>query len=204
MDKATWDRFGDDFAPGGRAPAPGSLRLVQRFLNTHNHEFPPDWDLLATPASARTWLGGHGLLGPADVVTETERRRLVALREALRALVAGSSRLSSGDLGTLNRAGAVCLRMEFGLDGRPTLTAATAGADGAAARILLAGYRAWLEGSWGRLKGCAECGWAFFDRSRNRSARWCSMTICGNRTKNRAYRRRLVTRTDTPASAGTP
>ena len=23
MDWATWDRFGEDFAPGGRAPAPG-------------------------------------------------------------------------------------------------------------------------------------------------------------------------------------
>jgi predicted RNA-binding Zn ribbon-like protein len=40
------------------------------------------------------------------------------------------------------------------------------------------------------LKGCRQCGYAFFDRSKNRSAAWCAMSICGNRTKNRAYRRR--------------
>ena len=52
------------------------------------------------------------------------------------------------------------------------------------------GYGAWLAGTWPRLKGCAQCEWVFFDRSKNRSGTWCSMTICGNRTKNRAYRRR--------------
>jgi predicted RNA-binding Zn ribbon-like protein len=28
------------------------------------------------------------------------------------------------------------------------------------------------------------------DTSRNRSAQWCSMRICGNRTKGEAFRRR--------------
>ena len=40
------------------------------------------------------------------------------------------------------------------------------------------------------MKGCRQCGYAFFDRSKNRSAAWCAMSICGNRTKNRAYYRR--------------
>ena len=43
---------------------------------------------------------------------------------------------------------------------------------------------------WPRLKACRQCGYAFFDRSKNRSAAWCAMSICGNRTKNRTYRRR--------------
>jgi predicted RNA-binding Zn ribbon-like protein len=35
------------------------------------------------------------------------------------------------------------------------------------------------------------CGYAFFDLSKNRSATWCSMSICGNRSENRAcYQRR--------------
>ncbi len=34
------------------------------------------------------------------------------------------------------------------------------------------------------------CQWAFYDRSKNRSGRWCSMQVCGNRTKTRAYRAR--------------
>jgi predicted RNA-binding Zn ribbon-like protein len=46
--------------------------------------------------------------------------------------------------------------------------------------------------SWNRLKVCAEdtCQWAFVDASRNRSRSWCSMRVCGNRTKTRAYRAR--------------
>jgi predicted RNA-binding Zn ribbon-like protein len=45
---------------------------------------------------------------------------------------------------------------------------------------------------WPRLKLCAadECRWAFFDASRNRGGTWCQMEVCGNRIKNRAYRRR--------------
>ncbi|MDA0646270.1 CGNR zinc finger domain-containing protein, partial [Nonomuraea ferruginea] len=49
-----------------------------------------------------------------------------------------------------------------------------------------------IGGSWDRLKVCAEetCQWAFIDSSRNRSRSWCSMRVCGNRTKTRAYRAR--------------
>ena len=44
---------------------------------------------------------------------------------------------------------------------------------------------------WTRLKVCARdsCRWAFYDTSRNRSGRWCSMAGCGNIVKmRRAYR----------------
>jgi len=41
-----------------------------------------------------------------------------------------------------------------------------------------------------RVKQCSGCDWLFFDRSRNRSRRWCSMDACGNRTKMaRRYKR---------------
>jgi predicted RNA-binding Zn ribbon-like protein len=38
--------------------------------------------------------------------------------------------------------------------------------------------------------GAGECGWLFFDTSRNRSRRWCSMESCGNRAKGRRHYRR--------------
>jgi predicted RNA-binding Zn ribbon-like protein len=49
-----------------------------------------------------------------------------------------------------------------------------------------------VDGSWSRLKTCEndECRWAFYDQSKNRSAKWCSMQSCGNRMKARAYRAR--------------
>jgi predicted RNA-binding Zn ribbon-like protein len=48
------------------------------------------------------------------------------------------------------------------------------------------------DGSWERLKVCPadDCLWAFYDRSRNRSRRWCDMEVCGNRAKVRGYRER--------------
>ncbi|GAA2533838.1 hypothetical protein Ahu01nite_098510 [Winogradskya humida] len=47
-------------------------------------------------------------------------------------------------------------------------------------------------GAWARIKLCAapECRWAFQDVSRNGGSRWCSMAVCGNRHKTRAYRQR--------------
>lgn len=50
------------------------------------------------------------------------------------------------------------------------------------------------DGGWNRLKLCssADCRWAFYDTSRNGGGRWCSMEVCGNRHKTRAYRQRLA------------
>lgn len=43
-----------------------------------------------------------------------------------------------------------------------------------------------------RVKVCASstCGWLFLDTSKNKSRRWCSMEVCGNREKGRRRLRR--------------
>jgi predicted RNA-binding Zn ribbon-like protein len=43
-----------------------------------------------------------------------------------------------------------------------------------------------------RVRVCAGqcCNWLFLDQSRNRSRRWCDMTVCGNRDKARRFYRR--------------
>jgi predicted RNA-binding Zn ribbon-like protein len=48
------------------------------------------------------------------------------------------------------------------------------------------------DGTWDRMKACRadDCEWAFYDSSRNRSGTWCSMEVCGNRAKARAFRAR--------------
>jgi predicted RNA-binding Zn ribbon-like protein len=49
-----------------------------------------------------------------------------------------------------------------------------------------------------RIGQCADdrgCGWLFYDTSRNRSRRWCSMESCGNRAKaQRYYEKERMTR----------
>lgn len=46
-----------------------------------------------------------------------------------------------------------------------------------------------VTGEAARLKRCSEHAgaWVFWDTSENRSRRWCSMRVCGNRAKARRY-----------------
>jgi len=41
-----------------------------------------------------------------------------------------------------------------------------------------------------RIKQCSNCGYLFLDNSKNKSRRWCSMEICGNRVKARRHARK--------------
>jgi len=60
--------------------------------------------------------------------------------------------------------------------------------------IVATAFGAMIDGTWERLKACRNCRWSFYDYSPNRSATWCSMQLCGNRKKTRAYRRRKAAR----------
>lgn len=47
-----------------------------------------------------------------------------------------------------------------------------------------------------RLRACPSCGWLFFDSSRGKRRRWCSMKDCGNREKvRRHYRAKRIRNT---------
>jgi predicted RNA-binding Zn ribbon-like protein len=59
-------------------------------------------------------------------------------------------------------------------------------------RLLLIVRDSQRDDTWPRLKACRnpECRWAFYDRSHSQQGRWCDMSVCGNRIKNRALRAR--------------
>lgn len=61
-----------------------------------------------------------------------------------------------------------------------------------ATRILLGLHSALTNHRIRRLKLCANdaCRWAFWDLSRPGTGKWCSMQVCGGRSKAREYRRR--------------
>ena len=202
MDERDKRRIGEEIEPGGRPKAPGRLELLQRFLNTWNHELPSDWDRLGTPAKARAWLRAKDLISASTRVTARDAARLRELREALRSLVVASdSNSPPPDAVVALRRTARSADLRVGLDdrGRTRLEPTRRGIEAAAATMLGIVHEAHLLGTWPRLKGCRQCGYAFFDRSKNRSASWCAMSICGNRTKNRTYRRR---RTPTSSRRG--
>jgi predicted RNA-binding Zn ribbon-like protein len=57
-----------------------------------------------------------------------------------------------------------------------------------------------------RMCRCEECGWLFYDSSRNHLRRWCSMEICGNRAKARRHYEKVKRgkRRTVRAAAGRP
>jgi hypothetical protein len=190
MDEATWRTLGEVVEPGSRAQAPGELRLVQRYLNTWNHEFPSDWDRLGSGPKATQWLVSARLIRRGEQVTDREAEQLRAIRDALRDVLGYEPDGTGPALRVLADAADVCVKVGFGPGGDTMLEAARAGTEGAIGRLLIRVHEAHLTGRWQRLKACRQCGWAFYDRSKNRSSSWCAMAICGNRIKNRNYRRR--------------
>ena len=152
--------------------------------------------MLHSPQRLRIVLAELGLVSLAAPVSEDDLRRALELREALRALALANNdvRAAPDAEHVVEQTAAGALGIRF-VDGTPLLVGADPGVTGALATLAAVVAEAAALGTWPRLKACpAEaCGWIFYDRSRNRSGRWCDSTVCGNRAKTRAYRRRRRT-----------
>ena len=193
MDEHDKRRVGEQIEPGGRPKAPGRLELLQRFINSYNHDLPLEWDRIGTPKRAQAWLRQKRLVAAGDRISDVDVARLRELREAMRALaVANQGGQSGAAAADVIRRVSAAAQLSVVIDdtGRTAIEPAGRGIDGAVATLLGILHEAQLTGHWSRMKGCRQCGYAFFDRSKNRSAAWCAMSICGNRTKTRAYYRR--------------
>ncbi len=181
---------------GDREPAPGELGLVQAFVNSHwDLEHDRGGEVLHSPSAVARWLSRRGLLAPDARLSRADLRRTLAVREGIRAMLLANNghELDASALDRLNSAvtrGGIVL--QFACDGRPRFEPQRDDLDGALAFILSLVARSQLEGSWQRFKACPgdDCGWAFYDYSRNQASGWCSMAVCGSRAKARAYRRR--------------
>jgi predicted RNA-binding Zn ribbon-like protein len=66
------------------------------------------------------------------------------------------------------------------------------GLDWLLAAVARSGAEIIAEGARARLRVCANshCGLFFYDNSRTRRRRWCSMAVCGNRSKVAAFARK--------------
>lgn len=176
--------------PSGESkPAPMPLLLVQSFVNTLDVE--AGTDLLAEPDPALRWFAAAGLLTERVDLTPDDLRLAREVRENIRALLAGTPAGELQPLSWLAERSTPRLRLDAAgavhVDAPPG-----AGLDGVWLRLLLIIRAAQADHTWQRLKACANhgCEWAFYDRSRSGRGRWCDMAVCGNRSKNRALRRR--------------
>jgi predicted RNA-binding Zn ribbon-like protein len=173
-------------------PTPTDIELVRSFVNTMDVEDATD--ALTTPAELRGWLRAHGQIARGTTPSTDDLDLARRLRGALRAELAAHH---DGDVDPVAVAelDAVCAELPLravasGAALAPCGTDARAGL----AAIVAAAARGRITGTWSRLKICPadDCQWAFYDASRNRSRRWCSMDVCGNRSKVRAFRDRTT------------
>ena len=175
--------------------APGDLELVRAFVITLDIE--RDEEALCSPASLGDWLSENGLARERVRPTETELRRAIAIREALRAILLahGEGTPEPRDAWrTLDdEARKARVQVRFDTGGEGLLEPQADGVDAGLGRLLAIVHGALSRpDQWMRLKACRlhTCEWAFYDHTKNRSGAWCNMAVCGNRAKARAYRER--------------
>jgi len=171
------------------------LLRVQAFLNTVDVE--DDVDLLSDPATARDWLVEAGLLGRGSELTDADLELAREVRDCLRSLLESAGddpQQEAEDLEALRKLAAEhTARLTVGDGGVLGLEDVCGETLGDALFGLLLIIRgAQVDGTWSRLKICAntDCAWVFYDRSRNQQGNWCNMAVCGNRLKNRQLRAR--------------
>jgi predicted RNA-binding Zn ribbon-like protein len=176
----------------GSSVVPPELALVKAFLNSVDIE--EGSDAFGTDETLRGWLRERGLPGGETTWTTSDRRGLVDVREAIRAIVgAHGSPPSVEALGVIGAAARTAsLVVTIDADGLADLRPTGRGADALVARLLADIASAQRIGTWPNLRICRRdvCRWAFYDASRNHSGVWCTMSICGNRTKSSRLRRR--------------
>lgn len=169
--------------------APDELEIIRRFCNTCNCENGAD--RFETADGLRRWLAEQGLPTAEQDVGETDRRRLVDVREHLRAH-ALAHHDGIDDAAVPLAAWIADVPVALAVDGA-RLTVRPTGLDVASRTIgvlAMAVMESQRSDRWHRFKACPSCGWVFYDRSKNTSGRWCSMRACGGRAKVAAFRER--------------
>ncbi len=191
--------------------------LWNDFLNSNHH----DWrgkekseDCLEKPEWLAAWCNEHGLVYPGDpssdelAVLKDFRGKLLRM---VQTIVSGME-LSADDLEELNRVLAdrpIVHRLRSADDGW-RLETAPAASDWRSIRtaIALSFARTLTEGEAARIRICAnpDCRWVYYDRTRNRSKRYCDDRTCGNLMKVRRFRARqksadILPRSDPPGGA---
>lgn len=171
---------------------PAAAAFLRDLVNSYEPQ--EDDESWVSAHAVSGWFGDRGV--PVGTFGDPDLRLLTEVREGLRSLLLENAG-HEGDPAALARLDEALasvplrLRIDGGLRWSPVEDRPAAHA---IAAVVDAVERARVDGSWSRLKACARdtCQWAFYDASRNRSGRWCSMAGCGNYVKMRRRASRLV------------
>lgn len=180
-------------------------RLSVDFVNASPPNAELSWDRLINFLNSTNIVSterGAQLLGlsqidpqAAEALLLKARRLNVALRKAFIALIR-KQRMAGEWIEPINE----ILRITEGHDelvGQDSawkieFVAREGGLDWLLAAVARSGAEIIVEGTQARLRLCAnpQCGLFFYDDSRTLRRRWCSMALCGNRSKVAAFARK--------------
>ena len=166
---------------------PEPLAPVLAFVNSMDVELATD-EWAGGPEALADWLVAATLTPPGVRVTARDLAVALDLRTGLRAMtlanngVPAPADVAAAFTRTLGR---------FPLVAGPGGLSPTADdALGAAFGRVVAGYAFGVAtGDWARMRQCpaGDCSWVFWDSSAKGARKWCTMGVCGNRSKVRAY-----------------
>lgn len=170
----------------GTPPAPGPLVLVEGFLNTWSGEMAIDD--FKTPESTEQWLRSVELWKGEQQITQQQTQKLIQFRSDLRAWILDSE--SGQALDTLTSD--ISFQVTFNMNGEIRFTSTGDSYHKVIGSLVEIISESQKNGTWDRFKCCAlpTCGWAFYDSTRSRTKRWCSMQTCGSRHKSREHYKR--------------
>jgi predicted RNA-binding Zn ribbon-like protein len=209
VDNTGKTHFGGYMALPDNISRAGSLHLVAghialNFANTASGRGSPTHEEhLRVPLNVVEWAGHADLLSAEDA-KRLKRRKLPAkllteatkVRDLVHEIGEGFARQRTADpkhLADLSRRYAHVLKAGRLMPaktgcawGWPHLPEAILGP------IMQAAVELLTTGDPARIKQCQghECGWLFYDETKNNNRRWCDMKVCGNRAKARAARKR--------------
>jgi predicted RNA-binding Zn ribbon-like protein len=168
------------------------------FCNTFDHcHTPPDYDLIADRETLLKWGKQAGILPPKrkfkSVPAARSFKKTVSTRNLIFDLFSPFTRSAVPKAKVVD---ALSLRLQAihpkmalvsSPEGyRPVCTAEDP-LEQIECAILRSALELLLSNQTDRIRECNGCGWLFFDGTRNKSRRWCTMAICGNRAKAKRH-----------------
>jgi len=182
------------------APMIGN-HLALDLLNTQARSHGEAIDYWNSGEDVLAWLERHNAVPPSLARKAIDRPALLASGKALRALAhrlilrfKKGSAVDADRLNTFLHAYRTAPHLERDAAGHLVLTRIAQGEPTASllGPVAEAVARLLIEGDPTRIKQCEhpDCVLWFYDRTKARKRRWCSMAVCGNRCKAARFRER--------------
>ncbi|MDZ5473335.1 CGNR zinc finger domain-containing protein [Bacillus sp. 31A1R] len=175
------------------------LEIIADFFNTHDKRtrFEGDEGVehLTSSKVLYSWLLKYHFIQEEDLVTDEDLIHAIKFRNEARKMIVNNDYNKTDDnlIEEINKLiDAFTFSIEFSLDSEKIIPHGEGGRRGIGRLILLI-FELRKKALWHRIRVCSaeDCQWVFIDYSRPGTGKWCIMSACGNRAKNKTYREKI-------------